>query len=176
MRYNRSMPERILSWVFFYIFVGILVAAAVTLFFPGRGVLLSALMPRAERFTELYFEKHLELPKKASFNTTYPFSVVIHNLEGRPFTYQLEAIAQDESSPIITQTFYKADVTLGSRETRVIPMQLRLPAIFSEKVKISIFLRNVDQSIHFWTETPLLIQPAAGSAEIATPSSIIFVQ
>lgn len=164
MRYNRSMPERILSWVFFYIFVGILVAAAVTLFFPGRGVLLSALMPRAERFTELYFEKHLELPKDVTFNTPFELEFTVHNLEGRDVTYPYQVTAIEERNPFKTVVLAKGSIFLSSGEQEVVPLTLKLPALFTGRVKVVVSLPNQKQEVFYWIEKPKLNFVSTASA------------
>lgn len=45
------------------------------------------LIPRPERFTELYFENHTNLPKTKVKNETIFFSFTVHNLEGKDMQY-----------------------------------------------------------------------------------------
>lgn len=45
------------------------------------------LIPRHERFTELYFDDHINLPKQIQEGEQISFSFVIHNLEGKRKTY-----------------------------------------------------------------------------------------
>lgn len=45
------------------------------------------LIPRPERFTELYFENHTNLPKTIVKNETISFSFTIHNMEGKDMEY-----------------------------------------------------------------------------------------
>jgi hypothetical protein len=45
------------------------------------------LIPKEERFTELYFNDHINLPKQISKGEMINFSFVIHNLEGKTEKY-----------------------------------------------------------------------------------------
>lgn len=137
-----------------------LIAVAIVLFWPRQGWLLPALTPQPERFTELYFEDHLNLPKQIEFNTSYPVSFTIHNLEGRQMTYdvQIELVGETSESPqvnLLTQT-----VDVSANESKTVSIELRVPALFSERARMTVRLVDLDQTIHFWMEVPTYPQPS----------------
>lgn len=45
------------------------------------------LIPQPERYTELYFENHLNLPKKSVAGESIRFAFTVHNLEGQKLNY-----------------------------------------------------------------------------------------
>lgn len=137
-----------------------LIAVGIVMFWPGQGWLLPALTPKPERFTELYFEDHLNLPKQVEFNTSYPVSFTIHNLEGRQMTYdvQIALVGETSESPqvnVLTQT-----VDVYANESKTVTIELRVPALFSERAKMIVNLANLDQTIHFWMEVPTYSLPS----------------
>lgn len=145
-----------------------LIAVGIVLFWPRQGWLLPALTPQPERFTELYFEDHLNLPKQVEFNTSYPVSFTIHNLEGRQMTYdvQIELEGETSESPqvnLLTQT-----VDVSADESKTVTIELRVPALFSEHAKMIVNLTNLDQTIHFWMEVPTYSAPSP-SPGVAQP-------
>src|SRR3989344_5879352 len=62
------------------------------------------LLPEPERLTALYFEDHLNLPKRVEKGKGYPFRFTIHNLEYQNVTYpyEISAIEAGSKSPFAT--------------------------------------------------------------------------
>jgi|GEM_PF-838474 len=153
------MPPKIFSWFFFYLFLAALIAVGILLFWPGRGVLLPALTPKPETFTELYFDDHLTLPKTVIEGQPHQFSFTIHNLEGKNVNYPIEVMAINEASPSSVVLSSEA-VVVANQESKAVPITYVLPTGFGERVKVQVLLKNLNQSIHFWV-TPLSTQSAA---------------
>ena len=70
-----------------YVLVLLILVAIVSLMYQHKNVVYAKLdalklIPRPERFTELYFNDHINLPKYIQKGEKISFSFVIHNLEG----------------------------------------------------------------------------------------------
>jgi hypothetical protein len=59
------------------------------------------LIPRQERFTELYFNDHVNLPKYISKGEKISFSFVIHNLEGEDTQYPYVVYFKSQDGQIV---------------------------------------------------------------------------
>lgn len=106
------------------------------------------LLPEPETLTELYFEDHLNLPKKLVLNKSYNFSFTIHNLEYKDMTYsyQISAISNEW-----TEKITKGEKTLKHDEYATIPVEFKLKNK-ADRVKIEVNLIDLSQPIHFWME------------------------
>ncbi|MBW7944826.1 hypothetical protein H3C70_05525 [Patescibacteria group bacterium] len=120
------MSERFLAWVVFYGALFLLSVAGIAFFLPGRGLLLPYFTPKPETFSELYFEDHLELPKRITPNTPYQFSFTIRNHEGKTMIYPLEVFATSETTPSSQLVLLKTELELQNEEERTVPVDYTL--------------------------------------------------
>lgn len=138
-----------------------LVGVAVFVIRPNLGSIVQALTPRPETFTELYFENHLELPKTVLVDSQNEVSFTIRNLEYKTMIYPVEVIATPENSDL-KLTLMTSSITLNQGASRT----MTVPFSFAEhyslvRMKISVNLINLDQSIHFWVNIqPILTSPS----------------
>lgn len=105
-----------------------------------------------EDFTELFFNEHLNLPKYVRDSGTFTFA--IHNMENRPYAYDVLVSAEVYNNTNETEPFNVIDlnmhlVTLEDNETRIFAEDFKLPRF--EKAKIRVLIKNETQDIHFWT-------------------------
>ncbi|MBU3978283.1 hypothetical protein KKE68_01105 [Patescibacteria group bacterium] len=117
-----------------------------------RQTIILATTVQPERFTELYFEKHLTLPKNITMYQTENFSFTIHNLEYNDMEYPYEVYIKclqmgcngekqliDEGKFTLKHDEYK---TIDENYTITLP---------TARVQIIINLINKNnQQIHFW--------------------------
>ena len=111
---------------------------------------VAVLAPKAETFTELYFENHLQLPTTLKLKTPSQFSFTIHNLEQKTMEYPIEIQLQNQDNPPEIRVLSTRTVTLQPGEKMTIPVHLTITSYFSNRVKIRVLLKNIDQSIHYW--------------------------
>lgn len=111
-------------------------------------VLATTVQP--ERFTELYFEDHLELPTRAIKDEEYEFKFTIHNLEYERMEYPYEVSADYDGQ---IQVFDKKKVTLDHDEYKTITVYFGLVDQV-EKVRMTVRLVNKNQDIGFWLRAP----------------------
>lgn len=104
------------------------------------------LIPRPERFTELYFNNHTNLPKQISEGETISFSFVIHNLEGKSWQYPYSVffISQDGQITNIEE----ATVTLSDGEYKTIE-ESYTSALADNNGEIFVELQQPKQELHF---------------------------
>jgi hypothetical protein len=191
-----DMPPRFFSWIVFYLFLAVLIAAAIALFWPGRGLLLPYLTPKPELFTELYFENHLELPKKVVVGLPYEFRFTIKNHQGRNINYPIEVTAyadeQATGSAIATISalpLFAESVVVSDSQAKTIPVTYTLPEGLGERVKVEVNLTNLQQHIFFWvypisTQSaaaqgiPFVVSPppSTASTSATSASQILFAQ
>ncbi len=117
-----------------------------------RETVILATTVQPERFTELYFENHLTLPKNITMYQTEKFSFTIHNLEYKDMQYPYEVYIKclqigcngekqliDEGKFTLKHDKYK---TIDENYTITLP---------TARVQIIINLINKNnQQIHFW--------------------------
>jgi hypothetical protein len=104
------------------------------------------LIPRPERFTELYFNDHNTLPKQISKGGKIKFSFVIHNLEGRAMEYPY--IVYFKSPDGLTVPIKEGSVAIAAGESRIV--EETYTAAFEEnKGGIFVELIQKQQKIHF---------------------------
>lgn len=105
------------------------------------------LIPRPERFTELYLENHADLPRSVVAGQIVPFSFTVHNLEGKTmeYPYEVYALAQNESEQ---QTIGRGNIILDHDAAKTIESSFVFPEN-QKKTTIFIVLPTLDQEIHF---------------------------
>ncbi len=92
---KNTVNNRIKKYILIFIILFIVTMAIYILYAYGpviRSVLYKQLdkfhlIPKPERFTELYFENHTDIPKEMAKGKTILFSFTIHNLEGKDMEY-----------------------------------------------------------------------------------------
>lgn len=105
------------------------------------------LIPRPERFTELYLENHANLPKFVSAGQTVPFSFTVHNLEGQAmeYSYRVYAVFSDNGEQ---QAIGQGDLSLEQNGVKTIENVFTFPEN-QKKVTIFMTLPALGQEIHF---------------------------
>ncbi|NTW14235.1 MAG: hypothetical protein HGA31_04370 [Candidatus Moranbacteria bacterium] len=109
------------------------------------------LIPKPERFTELYFSDHTNLPKRVSAGDRMRFSFVIVNHEGnaRSYGYSVHLIGAENVDPIVVR-----DVTdVASEESKEVQVGFDVPERF-ETGEVVVQLTDMSQQIHFWINKP----------------------
>ncbi|HXH27347.1 MAG TPA: DUF1616 domain-containing protein [Candidatus Acidoferrum sp.] len=121
-------------------------------------------LPRPERFSELYFTDYHQLPASLYVGSTQRVRFTVHNLEHRTTTYQytIVAFAPDR---LAQQQLASGSLTLGQNESQVITQALTTPAL-SQRIMIQVSLQysgilpggvqpsTETQSIHYWLKVP----------------------
>lgn len=106
------------------------------------------LLPEPEKLTELYFEKHLELPNRIEIGKEQKFSFTIHNLEYAETIYAYNISSQDNEN--LTE-IASGEAKLAHEEFKTFDITYQL-ATASGRTKVSVTLPEQDQQIHFWLE------------------------
>jgi len=104
------------------------------------------LIPRRERFTELYFDDHVNLPKQIQKGEKIDFSFTIHNLEGerRWYSYIVYFKSQDgQITNIEEKSVFLEDGELESIK------ESYAPTLEDNKGGIFVELKNPQQGIDF---------------------------
>jgi len=156
---NNSRPIRILKMFFtarviIYIDIIIILILGGALLFNNptvrqTWVLATTIQP--ERFTELYFENHTELPKFATKDESYEFKFTIHNLEHQTKQYKYEISITDDKED--KQILKVKTLTLKHDEFATIPIYFKLLKQV-DKARVVVKLVNKDQEIAFWIRKP----------------------
>jgi len=136
------------------------------IFVPRWESIKQALTPQPEKFTELYFEDHLALPKSLSPGLPFKVAFTVHNVESASIEYPVEITIQDEFEATKSATLYTTTLTLDHDQTQTTPVELEVPTQFPTRSKITVKLLNLNQSIHFWVN-----QSATPSASPATTTN-----
>lgn len=105
------------------------------------------LLPRPERFTELYLENHADLPRSVNAGQTVPFSFTVHNLEGGTMKYSYEVYAL-ASSDDVRQPISHGDFSIDHTKAKTIANTFIFPEN-QKKMTIFIALPALKQEIHF---------------------------
>lgn len=128
------------------------IAAAVAVFaYADRSAIAAQmnawqLLPQPERFTELYFNNYLQLPKTAVARKAFSFSFTIHNLEGAPTTYPYQVYFEYPNGN--QAVFEDGSVTVPDGATSSIPVAYQFPA--SDLVgQVVVELTSLGQKIDF---------------------------
>ena len=104
------------------------------------------LIPRPERFTELYFNDHINLPKQFSPGEKISFSFVIHNLEGASKDYPYVVYFKSKDGQL--KNIEEKTVTLADGEVRAID-ESYVSESSENQGGIYIKLKDQQQEIHF---------------------------
>lgn len=104
------------------------------------------LIPRPERFTELYLENYTQLPKAVVAGQVVPFSFTIHNLEGKEMAYEYWVYALKDGEERVTVD--QQTVSAAHDEYKTIDVTYQYPASTTSAV-IYVDLIDLDQQIHF---------------------------
>ena len=108
--------------------------------------------PIPEKFTELYFENHLDLPKIMKPDEEQDFSFTIHNLEHTQMNYVVSLTAEPELTPDNSFLIDQVAVPLEHDQSETIQQTFKLPELMSQRVKVTVQLLYLDQTIHFWVD------------------------
>ena len=108
------------------------------------------LLPQPERFTELYFEHHLDLPNTLKPNEQKDINFTVHNLEYQDMTYEYTVRAISTSSAVLLD---KNSFLLKENEFRTVTVPVIIPEMMY-RTKVIVTLENLHQSIHFWVDPP----------------------
>jgi len=104
------------------------------------------LIPRQERFTELYFNDHINLPKQISRSENISFSFVIHNLEGESREYPYLVYFKSQNGQITN--IEENTVTLSNGNYKTIE-ESYTSAFAKNAGGIYVELQKPQQEIHF---------------------------
>lgn len=113
-----------------------------------RETLVLATTVQPENFTELYFEDHLNLPKKAEKDADMSFRFTIHNLEHSAMDYPYEMYIEYNGRK---QSLEKSSVTLKHDEHRTLLKSIKLIEPV-DRARVVINLTEKNQEIAFWVE------------------------
>jgi hypothetical protein len=150
--------EKIRNKYVAYIAAFVLVAATLILYFNTAAITrqLNAwqLLPQPERLTELYYEKHTELPTTYAPDMQQSYSFTVHNLEYRTTAYKYEVMEQSEDSSQ-RRVLSSGSFALEHDRSRTTAITIS-PIDFGPRVKIVTTInKNVsdndgNESIHYW--------------------------
>lgn len=136
-----------------YTFIGIIVVAFITFGVADAHGIKDQLnswklLPEPERLTELYFTKPNKLPTTYNTTTNQSFGFTVHNLEYRntDYLYQVEEQSTDGSQAAILN---QGSFWLKQNQYKNISEPVSL-LDFGSRVKISIDLTNVNETIDYW--------------------------
>lgn len=117
-----------------------------------RDVLALATTVKPEKFTELYFEDHLNLPSKVKINQAYSFKFTVHNLENKDMEYPYQVYVEENNK----KRFLESKVVkIKINESKTIDEHFSFSQL-SSKVFVVVNLTKKDQKIDFWMEGPNL--------------------
>lgn len=141
----RSLNIKVVALIIFVLFAYL---GALTFTVPQlKNNISQATTVSPEKFTELYFEEHMNLPKSVQPKEQQTFSFTIHNQEYKTMTYPYEIYVQDTAgsrSGITTNT-----VTLRHDEEKLITESYEILAPI-KRAKVVVNLMNNNQQIHYW--------------------------
>lgn len=107
------------------------------------------LNPQSESITELYFTKHVSLPKEYSTGSQEVIEFTLSNQSNEKKTYKYEILQVAESgSPVVVLA--SGAVELSSWQSQ----NQKAPVVFSDSTnnaRIIVNLPELSRSIHFWT-------------------------
>ncbi len=100
-----------------------------------------------ERFTELYFEDHDNLPKMIHQNGNYRFIFTIHNLESRDMEYRYQ---------IYSESLYEKTIlshnTVKIKDKNFQSINATMNSLKPVRTRIGVELLDQNQLIDFWME------------------------
>lgn len=104
------------------------------------------LIPMPERFTELYFNNHLSLPKQTVAGQSASFSFTIHNVEGITTTYPYRVYFEYPRGHQVD--FASSTVTLADGATTTVAVS-HIFLASNETGKVVVDLTALNQQIDF---------------------------
>jgi len=142
------------SWIPQFILTVIVIGSIVGLgiyaySFPSvKEMVKLATTVQPETFTELYFENHINLPKKIQSEKKQAFTFTIHNLEYKNMNYRYAVNALIDKDVVLLSS---GSATLAHDAYKSIDESYTL-ATTSARIKIEVLLIDQDQPISFWLE------------------------
>mgnify|MGYP003435165302 FL=1 len=104
------------------------------------------LIPKQEKFTELYFDDYSKLPTKSIAGQEVSFSFTISNFEGEDVTYPYKVYFEYPSG--YKSVIKTGQITAYNNESKSILVNHKF-GISNLYGKVVVHLENVDQTIHF---------------------------
>ncbi|MBS3159486.1 hypothetical protein J4436_01745 [Candidatus Woesearchaeota archaeon] len=98
-----------------------------------------------EKFTELYFENHKDLPNLVKEDRNYGFSFTIHNLELEEMVYEYQVLMKYNNKEI---QLNNGVVVLDNGESETVQNVFTVKDFF-KRGKIEVKLTN-NEEIYFW--------------------------
>lgn len=102
-----------------------------------------------ERFTELYFENHRDLPKNPTPFVQQSFAFTIHNLEYHTMTYHYEVSIQSKNEKQMIET---GQITLKQNDYKTIHESFELTEQMND-AQVVVALLNKNEKIYFLLST-----------------------
>ena len=135
-----------------YLIITILLILAASFLFIYKTAIYNQLdkwylIPRPERFTELYFAEHGLLPQQALSGDVLEFSFAIHNLEGLETVYPYEVYFQERNSTS-SVIIKEAVVNIRDNDTFINQISYQLDKEVGTSTVV-VELTDKKQSIHF---------------------------
>lgn len=136
--------------VYYYCFLVGIVFLAILFIFETTITQIFAdsnLLPKKEKFTELYFNDHQSLPTRVLQRKEYPFSFTVHNLEQKSVEYPYEVYTQtkDNKKDILSTGKF----TLDHNKYKTVYETLNMASV-AGRMKVVVNLKNKKQVIDFW--------------------------
>jgi len=100
-----------------------------------------------ERFTELYFEDHTNLPKTITRWKQYDITFTVHNVEYQEMDYTYEVYLQRDNQKIVIDTG-----SFRVKDNEFKQVKVNLGPLKNLRSQIIVELINKNQPIHFWME------------------------
>ena len=104
------------------------------------------LLPEPEKFTELYFENHQNLPSRVEAGEKYTFAFSVHSEEQVPMTYPYRIYIQTDKKRIPVQT---GTFSLVQDQKKTFQEKFLAPS-YNKSAEVVVELVNKNQSIDFW--------------------------
>lgn len=118
------------------------------------------MLPRPQRFTELYFSDYSQLPASLKTGEVHEASFTVHNLEHRATTYRYELWAEAADGKQ-ERRVGKGVFALAHNQSRTVSRTIAVPPLGERMaVKVDLVYRGIafgdtaasaqKQSIHYW--------------------------
>ncbi len=125
---------------------GMLVFVSLNRAFTYQELVALDLVPKPEKFTELYFNDNTSLPASATSNQSIRFAFAIHNLEAADYQYTYDVVVDAHGTRYIVD---RGDVLVKNNQYYVKTEQFKLPNLPGRQ-EVIVELTNKQQSIDFW--------------------------
>lgn len=118
------------------------------------------LLPRPQRFTQLYFTNHRELPALIDGHSTQNVAFTVHNFEHQTTSYRYKLIIKSDDNHT-EQTLGNGSFELTHGQSRTTNQPITVPPL-SKRVMVKVYLEYdgiafgsnkaslQTQSIHYW--------------------------